>query len=162
MWVMDVFCWARCAFIGIKVLFSQHQLDFITMDIQGKIIFALEPRSGESRNSGNNWKAQDFVIETHDQYPRKCCFTVFGEDRLNQFNIQVGEEMTVSLDIDAHEYNGRWYNSLRAWKVQRGGQAPATPTVNGGAAPAVPGGQIAAPLNPMDAPADNSQDDLPF
>lgn len=129
------------------------------MDIQGKIIFALEPRSGESRNSGNNWKAQDFVIETHDQYPRKCCFTVFGEDRLSQFNIQVGEEMTVSLDIDAHEYNGRWYNSLRAWRVQRG----AVPTAQAGTpGTAVPGAQP-APLNPMgDVPTDNSQDDLPF
>ena len=129
------------------------------MDIQGKIIFALEARSGESRNSGNNWKAQDFVIETHDQYPRKCCFTVFGEERLNQFNIQVGEEMTVSLDIDAHEYNGRWYNSLRAWRVQRG----TAPAVQAGApVSAVPGAQP-APLNPMgDTSADNSQDDLPF
>jgi len=130
------------------------------MDIQGKIIFALEPRSGESKNSGNNWKAQDFVIETHDQYPRKCCFTVFGEDRLNQFNIQVGEEMTVSLDVDAREYNGRWFNSLRAWKVQRG-VAPGTP--GGMATSTVPGGQPVAPLNPLgETSTDNSQDDLPF
>ncbi len=124
------------------------------MDIQGKIIFASEPRGGVSQRSSSNWKAQDFVIETHEQYPKKCCFTVFGEDRLNQFNIQVGEELTVSLDIDAHEYNGRWYNDIRAWRVQRG-----TPADN--AVPPVPGAQPVPPAPTM-AADDNSQDDLPF
>ena len=80
------------------------------MDIQGKIIFASEVRGGVSQRSSASWQAQDFVIETHEQYPKKCCFTVFGEDRLKQFNLQVGEEVTVSVDIDAHEYQGRWFN----------------------------------------------------
>lgn len=132
------------------------------MDIQGKIIYASEARSGVAKSTGNNWKAQDFVIETHDSYPKKCCFTVFGEDKLTQFNIQVGEEMTVSMDIDAHEYNGRWYNSVRAWKVVRGtaptaGVAPAV-----GAAPAVPGAAPAAMGSPLGAGEENSNDDLPF
>ena len=56
--------------------------------------------------------SQEFVIETHEQYPRKCVFTVFGEDRLKEMNIEVGKEMTVSFDIDAHEYNGRWFNDI--------------------------------------------------
>ena len=90
------------------------------MDIQGKIIFASEVRGGVSQRSSASWQAQDFVIETHEQYPKKCCFTVFGEDRLKQFNLQVGEEVTVSVDIDAHEYQGRWFNDIRAWRVQRG------------------------------------------
>ena len=42
---------------------------------------------------------------------------VFGEDKINQFNIQVGEELTVHFDIDAREWQGRWFNSIRAWKV---------------------------------------------
>lgn len=125
------------------------------MDIQGKIIFASEPRGGVSQRSSSNWKAQDFVIETHEQYPKKCCFTVFGEDRLNQFNIQVGEELTVSLDIDAHEYNGRWYNDIRAWRVQRG--TPQTTPIP----PATPDGQPIPPIQPQTID-NNSQDDLPF
>jgi hypothetical protein len=24
----------------------------------------------------------------------------------------------VSFDLDAHEYNGRWFNSVTAWKVE--------------------------------------------
>ena len=45
-------------------------------------------------------------------------FSVFGADRLERFNIQVGQEVTVSFDIDAHEYNGRWFNNIRAFDVR--------------------------------------------
>ena len=46
-------------------------------------------------------------------------FEVFGSDKIQQFNIQVGEMVRVSFDIDAREYQGRWYNSIRAWNVDR-------------------------------------------
>ena len=89
------------------------------MEIQGKIIAVLPQQSGVSQRTGNPWASQDYVIETHEQYPHKCCFRVFGADRIKQFNIQSGEELTVSFDIDCHEYNGRWFNDIRAWNVQR-------------------------------------------
>ena len=126
------------------------------MDITGKIIFASEPRGGVSQRSSTNWKAQDFVIETHEQYPKKCNFSVFGEDRLKEFNINVGDELTVSLDIDAHEYNGRWYNDVRAWRVQRvDASAPAVPN----AAP-IEAGENNAPAEI--AGEQKTEDDLPF
>ena len=87
------------------------------MDIQGKIIAILPQRSGTSK-TGNAWKSQDFVIETHDQYARKMCFNVWG-DRIDQFNIQEGEELTVSFDIDCNEWQGKWFNTIRAWKIER-------------------------------------------
>ena len=86
----------------------------------------MEPRGGVSK-TGNEWKVQEYVIETHDQYPRRMCFDVFGADKIQQFNIQVGEELNVSFDIDAREWQGRWFNSIRAWKVDRvpaGGSQP--------------------------------------
>lgn len=86
------------------------------MDLQGKVIAALPERKGTSARG--EWVAQDFVIETHDSYPRKLAFTVFGADRLQRFNIQIGQEVMVSFDIDAHEYQGRWYNSVRAFDVR--------------------------------------------
>ena len=154
------------------------------MEITGKIIVALEPRSGVSNNTGNPWKMQSFVLETTtEQYPRRCVFDVFGEDRLNQFNIQVGQEYTVSFDIDAREYQGRWFNSIRAWRVAAPhtlgapgygapapayGGAPAAPAPQGGfTQPATGAGNYSqAPTAPT-APAapeaqPNSGDDLPF
>ena len=46
------------------------------MELAGKVIAVLEPRGGVSK-SGNEWKVQEYVIETHDQYPRRMCFDVF-------------------------------------------------------------------------------------
>lgn len=90
------------------------------MELTGKIIVVQEVKSGISSKTGNGWMMQEYVIEVPGQYPRHCSFTVFGEDRIKQLNIQNGEDLTVQLDIDAREYNGRWYNDIRAYNVVRG------------------------------------------
>ena len=127
----------------------------------------MDPRSGESARG--KWMSQDYVIETHDNFPRKMVFNIFGEDRIKQFNIQAGEEIVVSFDIDAHEYNGRWFNNIRAWNIQRvdaaaaqaASPAPAAapqsaPTPGATSQPGPP-----APFPPA-SEAGESTDDLPF
>ena len=121
------------------------------MELSGKVIAVLEPRGGVSK-TGNPWKVQEYVIETHDQYPRKMCFDVFGEDKINQFNIQIGEEITVSFDIDAREWHGRWFNSIRAWKVDRVAAQD----------PQGPADLPPFPPAPADFSAGDEKDDLPF
>ena len=106
--------------------------------------------------NGNEWKVQEYVIEDHGQYPRKMCFDVFGAEKIEQFNIQMGEELTISFDVDAREYQGRWYNSIRAWKVDRVAAQPAV------AAPAAAPAQPVAPAPAPDFTAGNTADDLPF
>lgn len=92
------------------------------MEITGKIIAVLPANSGTSARTGSPWMSQTYVIETQGQYPKKLAFDVFGEERIKQFNIQQGEELTVRFDIDAHEYNGRWFNQIRAFNVEKSGQ----------------------------------------
>lgn len=141
------------------------------MEITGKIIAVLPAREGVSQRTGNPWKIQEYVIETHDQYPRKCCFNVFGAEKISQFNIQVGEELTVSFDIDAREYQGKYYNDIRAWAVNRNIQpAPGMPVAAPmpgapmAAAPAAAApAAAAAPFPPAQEPADTDNGDgLPF
>ena len=91
----------------------------MSFEIKGKIISVLDRKDGISKTTGSPWSAQQYVIETEEQYPRKLCFDVFGEDKINQFDIQIDEKLTVFFDIDAKEYQGRWYNSFRAWKVEK-------------------------------------------
>ena len=91
------------------------------MEITGKIIAVLPANSGISSRKGNPWMSQGYVIETQGQYPKKLAFDVFGEERIKQFNIKHGEELTVRFDIDAHEYNGRWFNQIRAFNVEKSG-----------------------------------------
>ena len=92
------------------------------MEITGKIIAVLPANSGTSARTGNPWVSQTYVIETQGQYPKKLAFDVFGEDRIRQFDIKQGEELTVSFDFDAHEYNNRWFNQIRAFNVEKSGQ----------------------------------------
>lgn len=135
------------------------------MDITGKIIYVLPEKGGTSQRTGNAWKAQEYVVETHDQYPKKMVFEVFGEDRIQRFNIKAGDEVTVSFDVDAHEWNGRWFNSIRAWNV-----VPADPNAALAGAPVAaaapaPAAGAQAPFPPApEAPAEGegSRDDLPF
>jgi hypothetical protein len=130
------------------------------MELTGKIIAVLPANSGVSNRTGNPWMSQEFVIEVPGQYPRKCVFRVFGEDRIKQFNIQQGEDLTIQFDIDAHEYNGRWFNEIRAYNVVRGQVQPAAGMQQ--AAPFPPAGAT-APFPPAQEPAaEGSADDLPF
>ena len=86
----------------------------------GVVIAVLPERSGTSQRG--EWKSQSFVIETQEQYPKHLCFEVFGADRISQFNIKGGEKITVQFDIDARQYQDRWFNSIKAWNVIRPGQ----------------------------------------
>lgn len=89
-------------------------------DITGKIIAVLPTKSGTSAR-GTQWSSQTAVIETHEQYPKRVAFDVLG-DKITEFNLQVGEEVTVSFDIDARQYQDRWFNSIKAWNIIRPGQ----------------------------------------
>lgn len=142
------------------------------MDIVGKIIQVLPEQSGTSK-TGNPWKVQSYVLETQEQYPRKVCFEIFGEDRIKNNPCKVDDVVTVSFDIESREFNGRWYTSIRAWRVQQGAVAAAPATAQPTAQPsAQPAAQPAAqPMAQATAPAANVQafdaagdesSDLPF
>lgn len=140
------------------------------MEITGRIIAVLEARGGTSARTGSPWKMQDYVLETiNEQFPRRICFNVFGEDKIASMNIQLNEIMTVYFDINAREYQGRWYNDIRAWKVDRNINAAPQPAPVG-QPPFDPAQQPAQPVQPAQpaqpaAPAFNTQDgseDLPF
>ena len=131
------------------------------MELTGKIIAEFNERGGVSNRTGNEWKAKSYVLETQGEYPRKCVFDVFGTDRLQAFNLQVGEIVTVSFDIDAHEYNGRWFNDIRAFRVDRGQAAPA-PTPESAPAPESVSEAPVAPIDNIPFEASPATDELPF
>lgn len=110
------------------------------MELQGKIIVVLPERSGTSQR-GNQWRSISYVLETQEQYPKKLAFDVTN-DKIDQLNIQFGEILTVQFDINAREYNGRWFNSVNAWNVIR--QTQQAPAQGGGFSGNVQSGAQAA------------------
>lgn len=130
------------------------------MELVGTIIAVLPAQSGVSQRTGNPWMSQDYVLEVPGQYPRRCAFRIFGEDRIKQFAIQQGEQnVTVQFDIDAHEYNGRWFNEIKAYNVIRASQQAAAPAPQANSqAPAAP----AQATQPEMFPATENPEYLPF
>ena len=89
------------------------------MEFTGKVIWMGEKRQGTS-SAGKAWAAQEYAVQdAMQQYPRTICFNVLGEEKIKEFNIRLGEELKVYFDINAREYNGRFFNDVRAWKVER-------------------------------------------
>lgn len=141
----------------------------------------LPERSGTSQR-GNQWRSITYVLETQEQYPKKLAFDVTN-DKIDQLNIQFGEILTVQFDINAREYQGRYFNSVQAWNVIR--QTQQAPAQGGGFSGNVQSGAQAAqqamassanangvanPMNPQNpypprqqpAQPQGDSDDLPF
>ena len=163
--IFSTFAVAKCLNQQFNTLYN--------MDLTGRIIAVMPAQSGVSSRTGNSWMSQDYVIEVPGQYPKRCVFRLFGEDRIKQFNIQLNEDVTVQFDIDAHEYQGRWFNDIRAFNIIRGQVAPAVAgaaPMPGAApfppqqpAPAAAPAAATAPFPPAQEPAsEGSADDLPF
>ena len=88
------------------------------MELEGKIVQVNQLQSGQGKNG--TWKKQEYIIETKSQYPKKVCVTVWG-DKIDQFNLNQNEDVTLSIELESREYNGRWYTDVRAWKAEKSG-----------------------------------------
>lgn len=127
------------------------------MELRGKIIALLPLQTGQGRNG--EWKKQDYVLETLDQYPKKVCFNMWG-DKIDQYPVAIGDEVVISFDVESREYNGRWYTDVKAWKIEKGvAQQPVQYYAQEQAVPAA----ATAPSNtPFPSADDMPSDDLPF
>ena len=131
------------------------------MELTGTIIAVMEPHSGVSQRTGNTWMTQEYVLEVPGMYPKKMVFSIFGEERIKQFALQQGQQnVTVQFEIDAHEYNGRWFNEVRCYNVLKAGGAFQQPAAAQPAQQAAPVAQGDVPFPPPQPPQGN--DDLPF
>ena len=86
------------------------------MEIQGRLISKLPELTGKSDKG--EWKKQDAVIETQEQYPKKVCITFWGERADELKKISDGQLIKVYFDIESREYQGKWYTNLKAWKFE--------------------------------------------
>ncbi len=133
-----------------------------SLELEGRISRKEAKQNGQSARGP--WVKQDFILEYQDgNFPAEVCFTSFGNDKVAELDkFQVGDLVKVSFNLRAREYNGRWYNDVRVWRITPAGQSQAQPA-----------GQVAQDgFPPMPAPApsiddmpamdEDSSNDLPF
>lgn len=99
------------------------------MQITAKLTQLLPIQTGTGKNG--EWKKQDIIVETEGQYPKKICVSIWG-DKINEGQLQIGNELKIDFDIESRDYNGRWYTDIKAWKIEVTNtfNAPATTTTN--------------------------------
>lgn len=116
------------------------------MEITGILVKKIGEREGISSKNGQPWKQAEFLLEVIGQHTKHICFVVRNglSGRVAHFDSLVGKNVTVSFDIDAREYEGRWYNELNAWGVMEH----------------VPDRKIVADTQPTDE--EKKKDGLPF
>jgi len=106
----------------------------------------------------SGFSKREFVVTVEDgSYPQNIKFELLKDKTTLIDGYQQGDQIKVSFNIRGNEYNGKYYNNLVAWRVERAGAAVAA------AVPPPPQMQDSAPTPPPgfgNAPDDGT--DLPF
>lgn len=123
------------------------------MQLTAKLIQLLPLQSGTGKNG--EWKKQDIIVETLDQYPKKVCITLWG-NKFDHVSLQSGDQYTIDFDVESREFNGRWYTDVKAWKIEAQNKQKSAPT----SSPQDEFEEI-PPENPFSG-ANEGVDDLPF
>jgi hypothetical protein len=119
------------------------------MEVKGKVVQLLPLQTGTGKKGA--WKKQEFILETQSQYPKKVCLSIWG-DKIDQYSLQPGDDITVAVDLESREYNGRWYTEARAWKIDKTGSGSSMDSRM----------EVPPPTQESFISTDSSQDDLPF
>tara|TARA_B100000676_G_C17714345_1_gene647958 strand:+ start:115 stop:513 length:399 start_codon:yes stop_codon:yes gene_type:complete len=120
----------------------------MSLSIKGTVKQKLELEQGTSK-AGNEWKSQSFILNTGAQYNPDICFKLFGEDKIQILsNINEGEEIEVFFNLSSREWNGKWFTSADAWKIEKSESDNTIETVDDSEIPVFENNQ--------------TEDDLPF
>lgn len=88
------------------------------MKIKGKLVRLLDKQVGRSK-AGKEWMKQEFVLNTGTDYNPEICVSVFGEDKVNGLKqFSEGQELSVDVNVYSREWNGKYYHSIDAWKIE--------------------------------------------
>ena len=86
------------------------------MEVTGKVEKILPVISGETKK-GDTWQKQTFVIRTSEEYNNLYPIEAFGKAMEQMSKLKVGQTVTAKFNVNANEYQGKYYVSLGLWKV---------------------------------------------
>ncbi|MGH2643193.1 MAG: DUF3127 domain-containing protein [Chitinophagaceae bacterium] len=128
----------------------------MALEITGKVVKVLPEQSGTSK-TGNAWKKGGFIIETESNFPKKICFTAWGDLSSQVNSLKEGQNLKVSFDVESREFNDKWYTDLKAWKIDATG-SEITPGKTESPSISKP----ESVTEPASESSEESSDDLPF
>lgn len=88
------------------------------MELEGTVYAILPAVNGTSAKG--NWTRQDMVIEFKSgDFNRKLSLTFWGDKTSQIANLSVGEKVKAHFDLESREFNGKWFTTAQAWRVDR-------------------------------------------
>lgn len=88
--------------------------------IKGEVTNVLEAKRGNGAKG--EWITQTFVIkETEEKYPKTIAFDIFGEEKIKDADIKIGDIISIEANIESREWNGRYFTSVKAREVTKVG-----------------------------------------
>ena len=111
------------------------------MEFRGRIYKLFPIQSGKSAK-GNDWEKQDFIFEYFehetDRWSDKVLLSIMGE-RIREADLHEGDEVIVGFGHNTREWNGKYFNDVRVYKLEKVAKTQATakpsPMDNGAAHP---------------------------
>lgn len=129
----------------------------MALEFEGSLIKVLPEVTGQGKNGA--WVKQDFVLETEDQYPKKACFTAWGDKAADLKTFSLGDKLKITFSVESREYNERWYTDLRAYRIDGAGSS--SEASGGYSAPSAAARPSAPPVADLPSFSEDDQD-LPF
>lgn len=87
------------------------------MNFRG-IIKDITPIQSIVTKDNKQFQKRTLVAESEERYPHSLAFDIVGED-IDKNLPSLGDRVQVEIDARATQYNGKWYNNLRAWKISK-------------------------------------------
>lgn len=99
------------------------------MEFKGRIYKIMPEQSGVNREN-KEWRRLDFVFEYFekdtDRYTDKVALSIMNE-RIKECDLHEGEEVTIGFGHTVREYQGRYYNDIRCYKIEKADSMPVPP-----------------------------------
>ena len=86
------------------------------MQVSGKVIFC-DIYKGISK-AGREWRKKTFVVEYMEGTKvKQVAFDMCGDDKIKDYPVECGQNVTVEFEVGSTEYNGRWFTTAHAQRV---------------------------------------------
>ena len=96
------------------------------MEIKGKLVQKLERETGVSK-TGKTWEKQSILVEQNVDFNKEVVISFFGDKIKSIRDIEVGSDVSVSINLSSREFNGKYYHNIDGWFIAKLGQETVAP-----------------------------------
>jgi hypothetical protein len=87
------------------------------MEVTGKLVQVTIPEEVTMKN-GNTFIKCHAILETEGNYPKKIAVNLPKTELIEKLTkLKLGEIVTISVNVESKEFNGKWFTEVKGWKI---------------------------------------------